>query len=551
MEDDLADLFEPQILDRGYGYYLDGAVQNLRQTATQITAEVRGSQRYDVTITLRNDSVMEMACDCPYAEQGKSCKHMAAVLMAAEAANDATPTSSPDQSAQAQQLVAQATPDQLRAFLSRTLESDRTLMAQFKKFMTSSTTSVAEEKAEIDDICATYADRNGFIDYQDAEFFEAEIQNYLADDLETLVVEHQDDVAFAVLSHLYLKLDTLDIDDSAGEIMEILINGSELWRRVIKQSLLPVKRQIFTWLATQIQRPLNAIEEDVRTLLFDQRFSEQEFLEARLALTAKMIQRFEASSDATDWDLTQWVLYRAHTLTAMQVDDAVLEALYRRYQQYSAVRNDYVNFCLRKQRVAQAISLLQEGKRVNRDLPGVVVEDSRRLAKIYQQQHDIVNYRQEFWRLVTQYHVADLADFKAYKATFSPEAWPVQRTKLFQALQSQVDPARLAPLYAYEDLKPELLQAILAEKGIAGLQKYGPMLKNQYAAQIIRKYAQYVDQAMTSTGPRKHYREIVDLLREMARYPLGDLQAQQLIQDWQQRYPRRSAMLDELARFKS
>lgn len=549
MEDDLADLFEPQILDRGYGYYLDGAVQNLRQTATQITAEVRGSQRYDVTITLWNDSVMEMACDCPYAEQGKSCKHMAAVLMAAEAANDATPASSPDQSAQAQQLVTQATPDQLRAFLSRTLASDRTLMTQFKKFMTSSTTSVAEEKAEIDDICASYADRNGFIDYQDAEFFEAEIQNYLADDLETLVVDHQDDVAFAVLSHLYLKLDTLDIDDSAGEIMEILINGSELWRRVIKQAALPIKRQIFTWLTTQIQRPLNAIEEDVRTLLFDQGFSEQEFLEARLALTAKMIQRFESSLDATEWDLTQWVLYRAHTLTAMQADDTVLEALYRRYQQYSAVRNDYVDFCLRKQHVAQAISLLQEGKRVNRDLPGVVVEDSRRLAKIYQQQQDTVNYRQELWRLVTQYHVADLADFKAYKATFSPEVWPAQRAKLFQALQSQADPARLAPLYAYEDLKPELLQAILAEKGIAGLQKYGPMLKNQYAAKIIHKYAQYADQAMTSTGPRKHYREIVDLLREMARYPLGDLQAQQLIQDWQQRYPRRSAMLDELAQF--
>ncbi|MDT7013320.1 SWIM zinc finger family protein [Levilactobacillus namurensis] len=549
MEDDLVDLFEPQILDRGYGYYLDGAVQNLRQTATQITAEVRGSQRYDVMITLWNDSVMEMACDCPYAAQGKSCKHMAAVLMAAEAANDATPTSSPNQSAQAQQLVAQATPDQLREFLSRTLASDRTLMTQFKKFMTSSTTSVAEEKAEIDDICASYADRSGFIDYQDAEFFEAEIQNYLADDLETLVVEHQDDVAFAVLSHLYLKLDTLDIDDSAGEIMEILINGSELWRRVIKQSLPPVKRQIFTWLATQIQRPLNAIEEDVRTLLFGQGFSEQEFFEARLALTAKMIQRFEASSDATDWDLTQWVLYRAHTLTAMQADDTVLEALYRRYPQYSAVRNDYVNFCLRKQRVAQAISLLQEGKRVNRDLPGVVVEDSRRLAKIYQQQQDTANYRQELWRLVTKYHVADLADFKAYKATFSPATWPAQRTKLFQALQSQADPARLAPLYAYEDLKPELLQAILAEKGIAGLQKYGPMLKNQYAAKIIHKYAQYADQAMTSTGPRKHYREIVDLLREMVRYPLGDLQAQQLIQDWQQRYPRRSAMLDELAQF--
>lgn len=36
MEPDLTSLFQPQILDRGYAYYLEGTVQDLQQTATQI-----------------------------------------------------------------------------------------------------------------------------------------------------------------------------------------------------------------------------------------------------------------------------------------------------------------------------------------------------------------------------------------------------------------------------------------------------------------------------------------------------------------------------------
>lgn len=62
----------------------EGDVSNLKCTEKQITADVYGSDIYEVTIDLEDGQVEGMDCTCPYAEQGKYCKHMVAVLLAAE-----------------------------------------------------------------------------------------------------------------------------------------------------------------------------------------------------------------------------------------------------------------------------------------------------------------------------------------------------------------------------------------------------------------------------------------------------------------------------------
>lgn len=74
--------FKDYILERGYGYAMDGAVVNIKETEQGILAEVSGTERYDVFIKLSNDTIRSMSCSCPYAESGKHCKHMAAVLFA-------------------------------------------------------------------------------------------------------------------------------------------------------------------------------------------------------------------------------------------------------------------------------------------------------------------------------------------------------------------------------------------------------------------------------------------------------------------------------------
>ena len=73
-------LFTKQILNRGYDYYLDGAVKNMESSKDTIAAKVTGTEEYDVKISIDKGEVEDMYCSCPYASDGKNCKHMAAVL---------------------------------------------------------------------------------------------------------------------------------------------------------------------------------------------------------------------------------------------------------------------------------------------------------------------------------------------------------------------------------------------------------------------------------------------------------------------------------------
>lgn len=73
-------LFPSRILSRGREYYLDGSIEKYEETQDCIQAEVVGTQLYKVKISLSDNEVSQMECECPYAQDGKACKHMAAVL---------------------------------------------------------------------------------------------------------------------------------------------------------------------------------------------------------------------------------------------------------------------------------------------------------------------------------------------------------------------------------------------------------------------------------------------------------------------------------------
>ena len=80
--------FKPHILDRGYEYYCDDAVDSLNERNGKVTAVVLGNDAYDVEITFDGDEIVDMYCTCPYAQDGNACKHMAAALYQWDAENE-------------------------------------------------------------------------------------------------------------------------------------------------------------------------------------------------------------------------------------------------------------------------------------------------------------------------------------------------------------------------------------------------------------------------------------------------------------------------------
>lgn len=77
--------FSPVIWQRGQQYFEDGAVTNLHQDGNTISATVKGTDPYNVTIHFTNGEPDDMDCSCSFAIGGANCKHMAAVLCAIDA----------------------------------------------------------------------------------------------------------------------------------------------------------------------------------------------------------------------------------------------------------------------------------------------------------------------------------------------------------------------------------------------------------------------------------------------------------------------------------
>jgi hypothetical protein len=68
---------DKHIWQRGYSYYLEGAVEDVSVTDTAVTASVQGNTRYSVSMEFRSFRI-RLSCSCPYE---RCCKHMAAVFL--------------------------------------------------------------------------------------------------------------------------------------------------------------------------------------------------------------------------------------------------------------------------------------------------------------------------------------------------------------------------------------------------------------------------------------------------------------------------------------
>src|SRR5215204_2467964 len=86
----LAEALAPDVAERtrvkGNRYFLGGAVRGIEGTDTDVVATVRGSEWYSVHLHRDGDAVTA-TCQCPYFQDRVDfCKHVWAVILAAEAA---------------------------------------------------------------------------------------------------------------------------------------------------------------------------------------------------------------------------------------------------------------------------------------------------------------------------------------------------------------------------------------------------------------------------------------------------------------------------------
>ena len=209
------DLFKPWILERGREYYECGQVEELAEDGPVSRARVSGSQLYRVEIQRSGEYVVRMHCDCPYADGGENCKHMAAVLFAL------------DESAGAdrvgwQTALEQLPAEKLRELLRSLAEGDGSLQDRIVRMVSGPGDDPEQWQAELEQIVLDHTDYRGEIIYGHEYDCMADLAAYLDECLPYVLIDGRVIDAAKLVMAVYGTALEQDMDDSDGGLYLVM-----------------------------------------------------------------------------------------------------------------------------------------------------------------------------------------------------------------------------------------------------------------------------------------------------------------------------------------
>ena len=570
-------LFASHILERGYDYYCDGAVENIEIGHDDIRADVVGTEDYEVEISLNDGKVTDMYCSCPYAAGGNNCKHMAAVLYEWTAdimdENEPEDTDNEDmdddadaesmdlfepavtvcdykkKSAAVEKLVTSAERDIVQAFLVSVLAEDKKLLLRFRNMVNKCATNedVEDYFEQIDEIADRYLGRDHFINYYQAYDFMLELEEIIDKDVRRMIDNGSHISAFHVMNHIFVLLGNVDMDDSGGETSMLAEQIYQLWLELLTKVNAQDKRKMFIWFTTHMDGSvIDYLEEYIEQIIMEE-FKEPEYEQDKLSFVEEMIEKAEKKDSgwSRDYAVGKWTVTYLKTLEEKNAPEDQLEEICKKYWNNSGVRRYYIDRHFEKKEYDRVLQVLDESIELDKAYRGQVLEYNQKKKEIYRLQGNKSAYIEQLWKLVLEQSAGDLDIYKELKAQYSEKEWLIKREELFKKLPAN---AHIDRLYKKEKLYDRLLAYVLKSSGLYAVQSYENVLKKEYPKQILSKYQDEVNKMASCTGNRKHYADLVALLRRMKQIKGGSEIVETIVEEWKIKYRNRPAMMDELSK---
>ncbi len=541
------DLFQDHILERGIDYFIRNLVENVYVKDNIIEATVHGTEEYKVEIAKDNDEIRDLSCNCPYADGGSNCKHMAAVLFYLE--DKENTLAGKDIGESIGKLVEEADKIIIEDFLIDILKNDEKLLNKFKSKLQCdiSPTDMKRYKNQVNIIFRRYAGHHDFVDYKNARSFISELEEILDNDIQAMLDNNQPKEAFELTNYIFIEVGNQDMDDSDGGTGEIANNCLQIWQEILYKCDVKLKREIFNWFIAHLDGSvIDYMEDYIEQFIFDN-FKEEEFLENKLIFLDNEINEYKKDKDSwlSSFRFGELALHRIEILETKNVDQNKIEEYCKENLEINQVRKYYIDICINKKDYDMAIELLREGKDKEKDWPGLLINYSLKLKDLYKQIGKHKLYEEELWALVLNYKAGDVELYKELKSIYTDKEWMKEREIVF----SKLSPYRgIDKLYELEGLYDRLIELVVNSHGLYMVMEYEEILKDIYPKELLNKYENTIKAMATNTSGRAHYREIVSILRRMKKYPKGKEKVSEIVSDWRLRYRNRPAMMDELSK---
>ena len=527
--------FQPHIIERGREYYREGRVAEISDRDGNITACVEGSEPYGVEIEYSGKDIEYMSCNCPYAEGGDNCKHMAAVLYAWEAGEiSERPTAE-----ELEKAISAFSKDEMRRLLlSVALADERVATILCPPKDGREPVSSVGWKKQIAAISRRYGGRDGFIDYENAWDYANELEELLTENAELLRELESIEDAFSLICAVYEEAVTVEIDDSDGGVTVLLSACEEEWNEVFEAADAAQKMKMQEWFLKEWEKTDWLGEEVLGKFAFFH-ISSEEMSRKGLAKLDRAIE--QEKENAKSYRLTGLLQQKLAVLEQLPDAETEVERFFEDYGNIPEIRMLYAERLLSAGNADEGIRMLEQAK-ADKESRYYAECACKRLIELYEARNDRGKLIAELRTMLTTFRQDDMNYAGQLKALMSEQEWIVMRQEL---LQSSLFAPKNELLFT-EGLFRRLLDRIIQSESVSAMDRYSPFLRADYPTEVLRFYVQYLIKAAQQASNRKMYYSLMTYLRKLSEYPGGKEQAEKLAAEWKLTYIRRTAMMDEM-----
>lgn len=551
------ELFRSHILERGLNYYEMGLVYDLKATDVGVKAIVEGTEDYHVKIEMRDERVFDMHCDCPYADDGNYCKHMAAVLYEIE--NDKPDKVMHGDSIQQikeaknelEEVIDKMPTEEVKKILLSLAWNDEALRNRIMvQYAPITPRQIVRLKKQIDAIAYKNADRGGFINYYNASDYIDELNKFMDDCIPQLIEKGHHMDAFEIVNHVFHEIGNRDMDDSDGGTTYVADNCYEYWRQILAACTEEEEKELFQWFTEHRENyVIDFMENYIEDFLVDE-FQDEELLREKMRALDQVISQAEAEGESGSHYSSYYgwvsnVLERIQIMEKLRYSKSEILEYRNKYRKFGEIRRLEIAQFMEAKDYENAIRVLLESKSLDKEYPGLVSDYSLKLIEIYKRTNRQAEYKQELLDYVFEGIGSDIKYIMELKSICEEEEWIRYREQL---LTEKLSYQTRLELLEKEGLYKRLLEEVQACEFVYPLDKYEKILKKHFPEDVRDTYIKYVKMGMYRASSRKVYKELAGYLKKIAKYPEGKKMAQEVADEWRWEYKRRSAMMEELSR---
>ena len=529
-------LFDSIILKRGYCYYLDGSVDDIEETDEGFEAIVHGSYDYTVTIGIDDGDITYMECTCPYAENGDSCKHEAAVLyeLSAEGRLGNTASRKPlyDESGNdAESIISNLASDALKTFLREEIRVNpriaERLFASFADTMPKEYAAVLEREAEQ---CINLINEYDEEEYYYDDWDDSDPRDEWREDIRDIAERIKPFTegrkfysnAFMLILHILSTLSDYDDDAVACEYSELL-----------KQTYSSADAEERTILADMARE---AINDDTYKAEFIRDFLVDDVHDKDIARELLL----QAENSLKEHPDTESEYDKARAMIALDYPDDKIDGFFDTCTGWKAV-------CLYAERLRARRELGRAAKAINRIRESLSCAEqamaSDFLLDIWRDAGDEKEYNAELLNTILWNRQLNADRVRELKSRLSEEEW---KKAYAEIIKSESVSFILSDILFDEADWPRLLEQMRSVSDFYHQDKYIDALYPIYPNEVVGILKNDAAGCGRYMNDRSSYHRYASSLKRLASYSEGSVLARMMAEEMMKGNPRKSALRDEL-----